>query len=93
MHFHIPLLVSLVAGLATAAPATPQDDVPYPIYNPTCKLDEMLANTYTRGGWNGCAWWVCAGNNQWRLLRDCGTHVSCWEGHATSCMDPHGGPF
>ncbi len=50
MHFHLPLMVSLVAGLATAAPAAPQDDVPYPIHNPTCQLDEMLASSYTSDG-------------------------------------------
>jgi len=96
MHFHLPLMVSLVAGLVTAAPAAPaapQDDVPYPSFNPTCQLDEMLASGYQRGGWVGCAWWVCAGNNQWRLVRDCGTHMACWQGHPTSCKDPHGGPF
>lgn len=58
----------------------------------SCKLNAFRSRLVDAGATKKCLWEVCAGNNSWRLVRDCGTGSRC-HANPTTCIARDGTPF
>ncbi|KAH8884146.1 hypothetical protein GQ53DRAFT_752431 [Thozetella sp. PMI_491] len=76
-------VLSIVAAFSTMAVALPD----------TCTLDQFYGEQVKTTTAHHCVWYVCAGNNSWRQVRDCGPGSDC-SANPTTCLDSHTGvPF
>ncbi|KAK3312673.1 hypothetical protein B0H66DRAFT_568632 [Apodospora peruviana] len=79
---------SIAAGLVALLSATPVlASLP-----DTCVMDQFYDDTVPTGTTVTCKWYVCAGNNQYREVRNCGGD-RCWTNHPTSCIARNGVPY